>query len=317
MTSPPVPFPSSPRSRWKEWWAETGPHEEKARALVQVGDAPPAYSRFLDRFQKVAVRRALIPAGALAGRRVLDIGWGIGRWQSFWSEQGVRLMGIDLPGSLRRACRLPEKGPGPQYAAMVVQNLGWARDSFDGVSSITVLQHVPYGEQQRAIREIVRCVRPGGWILLYEHARRHADSAGPESTTFPHAPRGWERMFGQENCRLLSAERWPLMPLFMAYWGLRDPLVRLMKSRLVRPSAPDRPLEYVRYPFRLDRRGLSRALRFLDYLVYELLTWPSWILEYALLGLVPRSLPAGRLPLGVHQAFLFRKSEDWLKKSDK
>jgi SAM-dependent methyltransferase len=52
-----------------------------------------------------------------------------------------------------------------------VQNLPFRDESFDCVFAVTVIQHIPAQEQVRALSEMVRVLRPGGYLLLIELIR--------------------------------------------------------------------------------------------------------------------------------------------------
>ncbi|MFH1314604.1 MAG: class I SAM-dependent methyltransferase [Candidatus Eisenbacteria bacterium] len=296
---------------WQGLWDTVAYHPNMSFTLTLVNHAPLVYNRYLARFQKQSVLHALKHIGSLAGKRVLDVGCGQGRWTKLWSRLGADAIGVDISLPLLSANIVgPSDNPKPEYhyAAMAVENLAIADRSVDMTSSITVLQHIPYERQQRAIREMVRCVRPGGLILIHEHVRRQPGVEGSDaSTTFPNLPEEWVGMFGDEGCHLLFAERCPLMPLFAAYWSLRDRILRLVKpagSRSPSPGSPSGSLQQV--PAR-NRHALARLYRTVNYCVYWLLTWPSWGMEY-LLQLLPRKDRwTGQATLGAHQTFLFKK----------
>jgi len=63
---------------------------------------------------------------------------------------------------------------------------------FDAISDITVVQHIPYDLQRDALREMVRVLRPGGRMILFELIR------GQDSHIFPRQPRDWVRQ--AEDC---------------------------------------------------------------------------------------------------------------------
>jgi SAM-dependent methyltransferase len=53
------------------------------------------------------------------------------------------------------------------------QNLPFRDESFNFVSAVTVIQHIPPHEQVRALSEMVRVLRPGGYLFLIELIRGH------------------------------------------------------------------------------------------------------------------------------------------------
>jgi SAM-dependent methyltransferase len=200
-------------------------------------------------------------------------------------------------------------GSGTYFAAMAGQDLGFESESFHMASSITVLQHIPHVEQQRVIREITRCVRVGGWILIHEHIRKQAGSGDLNPTLFPNHPSKWVDMFAKENCELVFTERFPLMPLFLPYWAARDPTVKLMKAirRTQFPvcSSTERTELKAKRPSNI----LAQVYRCINYSIYWLLTWPSWPLEYILFSIPKADRWTRQDVFGAHQTFLFRKKD--------
>jgi 2-polyprenyl-3-methyl-5-hydroxy-6-metoxy-1,4-benzoquinol methylase len=296
---------------WQKMWARVAHHPQRSFSLTLVNHAPLAYNRYLARFQKLTVLHALKHIGSLAGKWVLDIGCGQGRWTSLWSRQGAHAVGIDISVPLLAAnLRRPPHGvaAGSHYAAMAVQDLGIAGQSIDMISSVTVLQHIPYETQRRAIRELVRCVKPGGLILLHEHVRRQPgiDETG-DCTTFPNLPEEWVRMFAEEGCQVIFTERCPLMPLFTAYWLVRNRVLRLATPAGSRPVSSGLPSVSRGRTAAWKHDALARLYRTVNCRVYWLLTWPSWAAEYLLWILPRKDRWTGQTTLGAHQTFLFRR----------
>jgi ubiquinone/menaquinone biosynthesis C-methylase UbiE len=66
-------------------------------------------------------------------------------------------------------------------------NLPFSDDVFDCLSDITVIQHIPYELQPKALREMVRVLKPGGRMILLELIRELDPHA------FPRQPQDWIR----------------------------------------------------------------------------------------------------------------------------
>lgn len=304
--------PSQSTSQWwQDLWDTTAHHPERSFTLTLVNHAPLAYNRYLAAFQKTTVFHALKHIGSLEGKLVLDVGCGQGRWTDLWQSRGADAVGIDISLPLLKAnLRRPTDGGSPEktFAAMAVENLGIADGLIDMISSVTVLQHIPYQKQLRAIREMVRCVRPGGFILIHEHVRRPAGFRGTDDcTTFPNLPGEWVRMFSDHGCRLVFTERCPLMPLFTAYWQVRDRIVRLARPATSRSRPSMRQVQPTGPTPVVGHRAFGKLYRMVNYCVYWLLTWPSWAVEYLLMTLPGEHRWTGQTVLGAHQTFLFRR----------
>lgn len=106
---------------------------------------------------------------AAAGRRVLEIGVGLGADHQRYAQAGASLSGIDLTeravAHTRR--RLELFGLQSALATGDAENLAFPANEFDCVYSWGVLHHSP--DTPRAIAEVYRVLRPGGVarIMIY------------------------------------------------------------------------------------------------------------------------------------------------------
>lgn len=74
---------------------------------------------------------------------------------------------IELSRRLARPQGLDGRGPGKVHSEIQDgRRLTYADDSFDAAVSISVLEHIPDDGDSAAMRELVRCVRPGGRIVV-------------------------------------------------------------------------------------------------------------------------------------------------------
>jgi ubiquinone/menaquinone biosynthesis C-methylase UbiE len=112
-----------------------------------------------------AVTAKLIPGGQL-----LEIGVGTGKNMPFWPT-GAQITAIDLtPGMLSRANDRAEKlGITAKLLLGDVQTLDFPDNSFDVAAATFVFCSVP--DPVLGLKELLRVVRPGGWIFLMEHVR--------------------------------------------------------------------------------------------------------------------------------------------------
>lgn len=125
------------------------------------------------------------------GQRVLDAGSGRGILQYYLARKGCRVSACDIDGfRSRKLLRLHRwlhglhLAPAPDLTSRLrknarffgvdidyhiepMQNLSWPDGTFDRVVSISVLEHLqPPSEQQRAVRQMARVLKPGGLMLL-------------------------------------------------------------------------------------------------------------------------------------------------------
>ncbi|MDX9952451.1 MAG: class I SAM-dependent methyltransferase [Anaerolineae bacterium] len=97
----------------------------------------------------------------LQGRRVLDIGCGVGMYTSAFRQRTPEVFGIEV--EFARAIEGRERARG--IAQSVGETLPFAGASFDVVFSHEVLEHVR--DDGACAREMVRVTRPGGRIVIF------------------------------------------------------------------------------------------------------------------------------------------------------
>lgn len=173
----------------------------------------------------------------LAGRCVLDLGCGTGRWLRGLSSRGARVFGVDASlGMLARA--RAEGGSVSQASAETGLPI---RDSvFDTVVAALVLGHV--ADLAGALREIDRVLRPGGSLVLSDF---HPDAAraGWARTFRATLSEGAERSFRVEHHarelaevdRLLAVVGRGVVARKEVEWGGRPVVFALRAETLARP----------------------------------------------------------------------------------
>jgi SAM-dependent methyltransferase len=101
----------------------------------------------------------------VAGRLVLDVGCGMGRFAEVVSRWGGRVVGIDLSLAVEAAqANLGERG-NVRILQTDLFRLPFRPGSFDIVYSLGVLHHTPNCE--KAFRQIVPFIRPGGRLCVW------------------------------------------------------------------------------------------------------------------------------------------------------
>ena len=109
------------------------------------------------------LRTALQPQD-LAGKLVLDVGCGMGRYAEVASRWGARVVGIDLSQAVEAAARnLADRDVTILQAD--VFSLPFAPESFDYIYSLGVLHHTPSCEN--AFKVLPRLLKPGGTIAVW------------------------------------------------------------------------------------------------------------------------------------------------------
>jgi SAM-dependent methyltransferase len=104
-----------------------------------------------------------------AGKRLLEVGCGMGTDLLQFARGGARVTGVDLTRRSVETSRhhLKLYGQTGDFALNDAENLPFKDDSFDVVYSNGVLHHTP--DTAGAVREIHRVLRPGGLarVMLY------------------------------------------------------------------------------------------------------------------------------------------------------
>ncbi len=116
-------------------------------------DVPASDARLL------AVARALAP---LAGRRVLDLGCGKGRFAARLRALGAHVVGLD------RSTAMLAGGSGPGRVRGSARRLPFADGAFGGVIAVEVLEHVAPSDLDAVLAEAARVLQPGGRLAIVD-----------------------------------------------------------------------------------------------------------------------------------------------------
>jgi 2-polyprenyl-3-methyl-5-hydroxy-6-metoxy-1,4-benzoquinol methylase len=130
----------------------------------------------------------------LAGKTLLDLGCGAGRFAEVALEAGARVVAVDLSHAIFACRETVARFPKDRYLLLQasVFDLPFRAGVFDGVYSLGVLQHTP--DPLRAIECLVPPLKPGGRLAtwIYETSGRQSLRA----------------MFPKYLIRRLVARRW-------------------------------------------------------------------------------------------------------------
>jgi SAM-dependent methyltransferase len=100
----------------------------------------------------------------LAGKLVLDVGCGMGRFADVATRWGARVVGVDLSLAAEIAARNLVGREGTIFQADVF-HLPFAPESFDLIYSIGVLHHTP--DCERAFKVLPELLKPNGRIAVW------------------------------------------------------------------------------------------------------------------------------------------------------
>lgn len=137
----------------------------------KVAKSPVGTKEFFDeiekyRFEKLHYLPRLVDFNGYSGKKVLDVGCGVGNDLSRFCKGGSEVFGIDIaPHSIELAnSNFSQRGLKGEFLVMNGEQMTFSDDSFDVVYCHTVLHFTPRPEKM--IAEIVRVLKPGGIAIL-------------------------------------------------------------------------------------------------------------------------------------------------------
>jgi SAM-dependent methyltransferase len=160
-----------PREFWTRLAKDFGESDLTGFAPVLHPGTPRWFNKAIDRLQTRTWSQTLNYCSLSQGARVLDVGCGTGRWVRRLEERGFSAVGIDQSPQMLSLAR--KRGTLSHMVSGEAQNLPFRDESFECVSGVTVIQHIPPPDQVRALSEMIRVLRPGGYLLLIELIRGH------------------------------------------------------------------------------------------------------------------------------------------------
>jgi SAM-dependent methyltransferase len=117
-------------------------------------------------------RTAFIQAHVLAGALVLDVGCGTGALAVRIQQAGYKVAGVDPSEGMLRV--LKERAPSTDAVGGSGMGLPFADDHFDLAYCVAAMHHIAEAANvRRTLAEMVRVVRPGGLVLVWDHNPRN------------------------------------------------------------------------------------------------------------------------------------------------
>lgn len=208
---------------------------QSVRAMYNAHPFPNRYttlaSRSDDRFERIYREFLHIPLDELKGKTLLDAGCGTGEntwsWRRFL-DPSIRMVAVDLSEASITIAR--QKGADqplqPSFAVASLLDLALPANSVDVVFCSGVL--VAVTDPDKAIRELTRVLKPGGYMILvlYHrygralHGLRRAVIDLIERDDVDRRARLGGRLFGRSMRKLAEAEQVPLEGILYDQFGL-------------------------------------------------------------------------------------------------
>jgi SAM-dependent methyltransferase len=123
------------------------------------------------RFEKLAYLPRVVDFTAFAGRRLLEIGCGVGTDLVRFARHGAIVTGVDLSARAIELCRenCALHGVSADLSVMDGEHLELGDGAFDAVYAHGVVQYT--GDPARMVAEIRRVLRPGGEAIVMVYNR--------------------------------------------------------------------------------------------------------------------------------------------------
>ena len=182
------------------WERRARPYLQSRREALAVSgtNQPLAVARQLWRLDERGMRQVLRYLPDVG--TVLDAGCGPGRWFHL-TAPGRTLVGVDFSPSMVERAR--ERHPGVEVRVGDLRDLPVPTEGFDGAYTAKVIQCVPSDQRKIAVSELLRCLVPGGTLVLFEKIR------GPDGSL----PRDWIAWATEAGGSLVTWQGTEYLPL--------------------------------------------------------------------------------------------------------
>lgn len=129
---------------------------EEARRIINLrfDDNPSIHHKFNLKIAKPYI----------INKNVLDVGCWSGQFEHLSVGVVNSIVGID-PGK-EAIAYAKEKIPQAKFKVGNALNLKFADKSFEAVIFVEVIEHLPKGAEKKALKEIYRVLKPGGYLIL-------------------------------------------------------------------------------------------------------------------------------------------------------
>jgi len=127
----------------------------------------------------------------LQGKRILDVGCGMGRFAEVCADAGAEVHAIDLSAAVESAAKNLGERPGVFLYQADIMRLPFVDNSFDLIYSIGVLHHT--SSTRVAFSRLPPLLKPGGTIAIWVYSKRSMLCAGGEVLRLvtPSLPTPW------------------------------------------------------------------------------------------------------------------------------
>ncbi|MFQ5453210.1 MAG: class I SAM-dependent methyltransferase [Candidatus Zixiibacteriota bacterium] len=208
---------------------------------------------------------------------VLDIGCGVGRWCNYLSGYSNNIIGIDIDHIRLKQAKTNLESKNIELLQASVTDLQFKANSFDLITSVTVLQHIPNQKKEKSIQEINRVTKTNGYAMIMEMTDIFDDA----EHVFPLEKEKWQEQFEASGFLLVKEYGYDYTPILR--------LLRWIQYKITGKKF-------------INRKGNKVRLSGFKYFIL----WLSLLLSYPLEIICTWLLP---VKYSRHVGFLFKKSD--------
>lgn len=160
------------------------------------------YNSLADSYAKQALdhgpvmQRKLFASLITKGGKILDVGCGSGRDSAFFSEEGFKVIGLDISEKLLEIARVA--APKAKFYSADMRHLSFEDNMFDGIWSCASIVHIKHKELPAVFTSFYAVLKPGG--LLYIHTKKGEGEAYADEPSMP----GKKRFYSFVTASLLK-----------------------------------------------------------------------------------------------------------------
>lgn len=108
---------------------------------------------------------------------VLDIGCGAGAQSAWLAEEGFGVVGIDVAQTAVEKARKRTRTLPATIDTCDAMEMNYVSNQFDAAVDVCCLQHLDHDQVRKALAEIYRVLKPGGWLFSMTANNKHDEAA--------------------------------------------------------------------------------------------------------------------------------------------
>ena len=153
-----------------ETW-EKRAEKGKLPAVIDPGDTKGRKNLYIDTLQKMAIQKAW---GQREKEIIIDFGCGSGRFSDLLSHHCKYALGLEITPDMLRVAKNECRNSNTGFVLYDGLNFPIKKQGADLLVSVSVLQYITDDhELEMILREIRRCLKPGGELLCIEQVTRN------------------------------------------------------------------------------------------------------------------------------------------------